>query len=186
MIRLDTRDRHPREGAAEPLASAAGPRARRILVVDDNQDAAELLVEFLRRSGHETCLAHDGPSAVSCAAEFAPDIVLLDLGLPVLDGYEVARRLRQQLGGERLGLIAITGPAPVMMVPPSRGRAVLGLLSPPEAVAARGHARASRNRQGVCVSPSATQRTSTTRIAERAPRSTASVCASVERCLKGP
>jgi CheY-like chemotaxis protein len=102
-------DATPHEGAAQPLASAGGPRVQRILVVDDNQDAAELLVEFLRRSGHETCLAHDGPSAVSCAAEFAPDIVLLDLGLPVLDGYEVARRLRQQLGGERLGLIAITG-----------------------------------------------------------------------------
>ncbi|MEO8843456.1 MAG: PAS domain S-box protein [Kofleriaceae bacterium] len=81
--------------------------SRRILVVDDNTDAAELMAELFRRGGHHTVVAHDGPSALQVAATFAPEIAILDIGLPVMDGYELARRLRDQLGS--IHLIALTG-----------------------------------------------------------------------------
>ena len=99
--------------AAEPPASppASVPPARepprRILVVDDNLDAADLMGEVLRARGHEVAVAHDGPSALALAAEFRPDLALLDIGLPVMDGYELARRLRTQLGA--IKLVALTG-----------------------------------------------------------------------------
>ena len=80
----------------------------RILIVDDNEDAADLLGESLREFGHVTRVAYDGPSAVQIALEFQPEIALLDIGLPVMDGYELARRLREGHGG-RLQLVAITG-----------------------------------------------------------------------------
>src|SRR5690606_25902191 len=79
-----------------------------VLVVDDNQDAAELLGEALRAVGHDVAIAHDGPTALELAARRPPDVALLDIGLPLMDGYELAHRLRQQ-HGERLSLIAITG-----------------------------------------------------------------------------
>ncbi|WP_437549571.1 ATP-binding protein [Sorangium sp. So ce367] len=82
---------------------------RRILLVDDNLDAVELLAESLGASGYTTRVASDGPSALRIAEEFAPDVALLDIGLPVMDGYELARRLREQPAGERVRLIAITG-----------------------------------------------------------------------------
>jgi CheY-like chemotaxis protein/two-component sensor histidine kinase len=81
--------------------------SRRILVVDDNTDAAELMAELFQRSGHHTAVAHDGPSALEVAATFGPEIAILDIGLPVMDGYELARRLRDQLG--QIHLIALTG-----------------------------------------------------------------------------
>jgi len=81
---------------------------RRILVVDDNMDAAELMGELFERSGHSIKIAHDGPSALEVAATFAPEVAILDIGLPVMDGYELARRLRQQLGSA-VHLIALTG-----------------------------------------------------------------------------
>ena len=76
--------------------------------MDDNEDAADLLGESLREFGHVTRVAYDGPSAVQIALEFQPEIALLDIGLPVMDGYELARRLREGHGG-RLQLVAITG-----------------------------------------------------------------------------
>ncbi|WP_437279752.1 ATP-binding protein [Sorangium sp. So ce375] len=82
---------------------------RRILLVDDNLDAVELLAESLGAMGHATRVASDGPSALRIAEEFAPDVALLDIGLPVMDGYELARRLREQPAGGRVRLIAITG-----------------------------------------------------------------------------
>ena len=78
-----------------------------MLVVDDNVDAAEMLAELLRASGYTTSIAHDGPVALELARSFRPDIALVDIGLPVMDGYEVARRLRDMLNGARL--IAVTG-----------------------------------------------------------------------------
>ena len=81
----------------------------RILVVDDNEDAAEMLVEALSSRGFEVCEARDGPAAIRIAAEFKPHIALLDIGLPVMDGYELAERLRQLPGGGRLRLCAVTG-----------------------------------------------------------------------------
>lgn len=82
---------------------------RRILVVDDNVDAAESLALMLGYLGHETRVAHDGPSTLQIAAAFQPELVLLDIGLPGLDGYEVARRLRAQRETRAAVLVAITG-----------------------------------------------------------------------------
>src|SRR5262249_1063691 len=82
---------------------------RRILVVDDNEDAAESLARVLRLTGHEVRTAHDGPGALEATMDFRPEIVLLDLGLPRMDGYEVARRLREQPGAENVRLVALTG-----------------------------------------------------------------------------
>jgi CheY-like chemotaxis protein len=84
-------------------------RAQRILVVDDNQDAAESLAEALSALGHETQVAFDGPEALRCVGDFAPSVALLDIGLPVMDGYELARRLREVDGLQDLLLVAITG-----------------------------------------------------------------------------
>ena len=90
-----------------PAAQARG-RGRRVLVVDDNQDAADLIAEALRTVGFEVAVAHDGPSALEAAARLHPEVALLDIGLPLMDGYEVARHLRQQENGG-IQLIAITG-----------------------------------------------------------------------------
>jgi CheY-like chemotaxis protein len=88
------------------------PRAEvglRILVVDDNEDAANALSEALELMGHATCVVRDGPTALEMAEPFAPEIALVDIELPVMDGYELARRLREQRGGAGLLLVAITG-----------------------------------------------------------------------------
>ncbi len=80
-----------------------------MLVVDDNADALESLALLLRTDGHEVCTAADGPGAVAMAKQFAPHAVLLDLGLPVLDGYVVAAALRQLPGGADVFIVAVTG-----------------------------------------------------------------------------
>ena len=81
----------------------------RVLLVDDNADSSEPLSLLLQSRGHETRVAIDGISAIALADEFRPDFVLLDLGLPLMDGFEVARRLRQQPYGSDLVLVALTG-----------------------------------------------------------------------------
>jgi CheY-like chemotaxis protein len=78
-----------------------------VLVVDDNPDAAGLLADVLRAHGYVAAIALDGPGALHLAGSFRPEIALLDIGLPVMDGYELARRLREQIGPLRL--IAVTG-----------------------------------------------------------------------------
>jgi signal transduction histidine kinase/DNA-binding response OmpR family regulator len=83
--------------------------ARRILVVDDNADVAETTTLLLTLSGHQVRAARDGQQALACAAEFAPEVVLLDIGLPQMDGYEVARRLRELPQTRTALLIALTG-----------------------------------------------------------------------------
>ena len=97
----------PAPVGAMPAASDLSVRPRHVLLVDDNVDAAELLAEVLRRRGHIVEVAHDGPSALLLVDRFRPEIALLDIGLPVMDGYELARRLASQLGALRL--IALTG-----------------------------------------------------------------------------
>jgi signal transduction histidine kinase/DNA-binding response OmpR family regulator len=82
---------------------------RRVLVVDDNVDAAESLAILVRLDGHEVRTAHDGPTALEVAETFCPEIVLLDIGLPAMDGYEVGRRLRSQPKGSEMLLAAVTG-----------------------------------------------------------------------------
>jgi signal transduction histidine kinase/ActR/RegA family two-component response regulator len=96
------------ERAPQPEA-AAPSAARKVLVVEDNPDVAETLAEFLRTLGHEVRVAPDGPAALGAVDEGAPDVVLLDIGLPGIDGYEVARRLRASAGGDRLFLVGLTG-----------------------------------------------------------------------------
>ena len=85
-----------------------GP-SQRVLIVDDNVDSAESLAVLLRQSGHEVRTTHDGPSALDLTSSYRPEVVLLDIGLPGMDGYEVARRLKQQPGMQAVSLAAVTG-----------------------------------------------------------------------------
>ncbi|MHB1425012.1 MAG: PAS domain-containing hybrid sensor histidine kinase/response regulator [Gemmataceae bacterium] len=89
-------------------AQPTGPSLR-VLVVDDNVDAAESLALLMSELGHEVRTAHDGPSALEAALECRPNVVLLDIGLPGLDGYEVAKRMRQQPVLQNVVLAAMTG-----------------------------------------------------------------------------
>jgi signal transduction histidine kinase/ActR/RegA family two-component response regulator len=82
---------------------------RRILIADDNHDAAESLATLLQLRGHEVRTAHDGEEALAAAKVFKPDVVLLDLGMPKMDGYEAARRIRRLAWGRRARLVALTG-----------------------------------------------------------------------------
>ncbi|HSY41350.1 MAG TPA: response regulator, partial [Polyangia bacterium] len=100
------------EPAAVDYSSAPNPVAgarQRILVVDDNEDALELLAEVLRNAGHVVTTAKDGPTALKVMKTFHADVAILDIGLPVMDGYELAGRLRAELGKELPRLIALTG-----------------------------------------------------------------------------
>jgi CheY-like chemotaxis protein len=94
--------------AAADTPHAAAP-ARRILVVDDNADNAELLATLLQIEGHDVHTAHDGLDAINTAERLRPDVVLLDIGLPVIDGFDACRRIREQPWGRQMLLIAITG-----------------------------------------------------------------------------
>ncbi len=94
---------------AEPQATNPPTSRKRILVVDDNEDAAESLAALLSINGHETQLAHDGPDAVTQAERFRPDVVFLDIGMPTLDGYETAKLIRQRAWGRDIVLVALTG-----------------------------------------------------------------------------
>jgi CheY-like chemotaxis protein len=81
----------------------------RVLVVEDNRDGAQSMVTLLHRFGHDARAAFDGPAAVEEALRELPDVVLLDIGLPKMDGFEVARRLRVLPAAKRPFLIAVTG-----------------------------------------------------------------------------
>ena len=93
---------------ATPVSSAISKDCK-ILIVDDNQDAAESIAAFFRLQGQTVRTAADGPRALDEAAEFVPDVIVLDIGLPLLDGYEVARRLRQLPSTRTAFLLALTG-----------------------------------------------------------------------------
>jgi two-component system CheB/CheR fusion protein len=98
---------------AEPGPGEPSPRRlstnRRILVVEDNADAADSLAVLLRVCGHDVRTVHDGAAALEAAEAFRPEVVLLDIGLPRMDGYQVARRLREQSGTKTALLVAVTG-----------------------------------------------------------------------------
>ncbi len=111
LVRLPARAAIPSEwpGAepeAEPLAAGRGVR---VLVVEDNVDAAESLAALLRLWHHDVHVVHDGLEAIEAARRQQPEVVLLDIGLPGLDGYQVARKLRDEVGLENALLIAMTG-----------------------------------------------------------------------------
>ena len=110
IVRLPALTRATQESSG--VEAAAGEQAevrRRILVVDDNLDSAESMAMMLTLSGHDVATAHDGLEGLRLAQEFQPDVVLLDLGMPRLDGYEAARSIRQQPWGQQMLLVALTG-----------------------------------------------------------------------------
>jgi signal transduction histidine kinase/ActR/RegA family two-component response regulator len=102
------------DGSASPESERANParcdlRRRRILVVDDARASAETLTLLLRAIGHEVAMAHDGRSALDWTREHKPEVVFLDIAMPGMDGYEVARRIRGTAGLEEIILVALTG-----------------------------------------------------------------------------
>jgi PAS domain S-box-containing protein len=96
----------PAKASPEPAPAAA---SRRVLVVDDNVDAAESMAMLLRLWGHHVQLAHNGPEALQAVKTYQPEVVLLDIGLPGMNGYDVAQQLRQQPELQNAVLIAVTG-----------------------------------------------------------------------------
>ena len=107
-LRIPLADSQVREAKTPAIAAAEGA-PKRVLIVDDNVDAAQTLELLLKSLGHDTAVAYTGIEALQIAPEFRPDIVLLDIGLPGLDGYEVARRLRTLKNNERVRIVAVTG-----------------------------------------------------------------------------
>jgi CheY-like chemotaxis protein len=99
----------PMADASKSPVTHSATRRFKILVVDDNHDSALSLAMMLSIMGHDTRTAHDGESAVATAETFLPDVVLLDIGLPKLNGYEVAQRIRKTSWGATMYLIAVTG-----------------------------------------------------------------------------
>ena len=99
------------EPATVPAAESLQDKlaARRVLVADDNKDAAQTLAMLLEMAGHDVRVVHDGRAALSLAHTFRPDAAFLDIGMPQLDGHEVARALRREPWGAGIYLIALTG-----------------------------------------------------------------------------
>ena len=107
IVRLPLSSARVQDAGAEP-AAGAGPRRRRILLADDNVDFANSLAQLLAARGHEVRVVHDGAAALATAEEFAPDIAFVDLGMPKVQGYEVARRLRALPSTASCVLVAVT------------------------------------------------------------------------------
>jgi PAS domain S-box-containing protein len=101
--RHEAHDKEKREQGADQRSG------RRMVVVDDNQDAAVSLAMLLKLKGHEVRVAHSGPAALEMVKVYTPDVVFLDIGMPQMDGYEVARRMREMTGLEKVVLAALTG-----------------------------------------------------------------------------
>jgi signal transduction histidine kinase len=98
------------KGDTAPAPSyGVAPGGRRVLVVDDNADAAQSLAMLLQLAGHEVRVVTDALKVIPACAEFVPHVAILDIGLPTLDGYQLARELRRRQGGAQLSLIALTG-----------------------------------------------------------------------------
>jgi CheY-like chemotaxis protein len=112
VIRLPTLDAvaaREEPAASAPSSAAEAAVSRRVLVVDDNHDVADSTAMLLTYWGYKAIGAYDGPSALAAAAEFQPDVVLLDLDLPGMSGDEVSRRLRENAGRRCMVTVAITG-----------------------------------------------------------------------------
>lgn len=107
-MRPDDNEQHS-QPPARPAEEPAATNRRRILVVDDNHDSVESLAILLTLQGHETHTAGNGQEAVEAAARLRPDVILLDIGMSSMNGYEACRRIREQPGGEDVFIIALTG-----------------------------------------------------------------------------
>jgi CheY-like chemotaxis protein len=99
------------QSAVDAQTGAAVPagRAHRVLIIDDNVDSAEVMAQLARSWGHEVAVARDGPSALALAESFGPESAFVDIGLPGMDGHELARRFREQPRHRDLFLVALTG-----------------------------------------------------------------------------
>jgi CheY-like chemotaxis protein len=108
-IRLPLAAAQPRALTRQDTRAKASAVGRRILVADDNRDLLELMQEMLEHHGHEIRIAYNGPDAVQICEEFKPDIVFLDIGLPGLNGYEVAKQIRKGASCTKMQIVAVTG-----------------------------------------------------------------------------
>ncbi len=99
----------PPSARAEFFRGGSEARGQRVLIVDDNQDAADLLAELLQQGGHEVAVAYDGPAALTLVDEFRPEVAFLDIGLPGMDGYELVGRLRARHSDIPCRYFALTG-----------------------------------------------------------------------------
>jgi len=97
------------ERASAPQETRSSRNGRKILVVDDNQDVAETLADLLEDTGHIVRIAQDGPAALRILDSFVPDLALLDIGLPVMDGYELARQILERNELQNMSLVAVSG-----------------------------------------------------------------------------
>jgi CheY-like chemotaxis protein/nitrogen-specific signal transduction histidine kinase len=110
IVRLPREESQVSPEASRGVAAPPAPTRRlRILVADDNRDAAHTLAMLLRLEGHEVRAVHDGVEALATGDEFAPQLVLLDIGMPLLDGYETARQIQERPWGKQAHLVALTG-----------------------------------------------------------------------------
>lgn len=106
---VSAHDEHAAHDMAPTSTLSLSPPRHRILIVDDNRDAATTLAMMLRATGAQTQMAHDGIDAIAIAEQFRPDVVVLDLGMPKLNGYDTCRRIRQQPWGREMLLVALSG-----------------------------------------------------------------------------
>jgi two-component system CheB/CheR fusion protein len=106
---LSPHDLPPEPQTLNTVSQSAPSRRRRVLVVDDNSDLAQSQARLLQLLGHEVRVANDGPSAVVAAEAFVPDLALVDIGLPGINGYDVARRIREHPDLRHVVLVAQTG-----------------------------------------------------------------------------
>jgi CheY-like chemotaxis protein len=109
VVRLPVTPTSATQPRAAPTEAAQPTTSLRALVVDDNVDTAESMALLLKASGHDVRTAHDGPTSLEAARDYRPDVVLLDIGLPGLNGFEVAKRMRQQPTLQNIVLVAMTG-----------------------------------------------------------------------------
>src|SRR5262249_14816790 len=111
VIRLPARVDEPARSSTASTSETvpATLLSYRVLVVDDNVDAADSLALLLKLAGQQVQVAYDGPTALQIAEAFQPQLALLDIGMPVMDGYEVVRRLRTQVGSQPALVVALTG-----------------------------------------------------------------------------
>jgi CheY-like chemotaxis protein len=109
VIRLPVLSGAPVLSSQPAIVEAMPAVGRRILIVDDSEDSAESLAMLLQLDGHETHKAYDGAAAIEAVARLRPEVVLLDIGLPGLNGYEVCSRIREEPWGKELMLVALTG-----------------------------------------------------------------------------